>query len=99
MRLIIISEITNNVENKVNEPKPATGNWMKDISRGYQLEKVSAYDHYSSLPSYEGDNPLDYWSTIEKHLYWPIRQIALALLTIPASSYPCERMFSAAGRL
>jgi hypothetical protein len=32
-------------------------------------------------------------------MYWPLRELALRYLTIPASSYPCEGMFSAAGRL
>ena len=44
-------------------------------------------------------DPLDYWVAEETRYYSPIARVAQDLLTIPATSTPSERLFSASGLL
>ena len=44
-------------------------------------------------------DPLDYWVSEETRYYSPIARVAQDLLTIPATSTPSERLFSASGLL
>ncbi|XP_077436178.1 zinc finger BED domain-containing protein 4-like [Vanacampus margaritifer] len=43
-------------------------------------------------------NPLDYWE-LHKHLYPNLYKLAITFLCTPASSVPCERIFSKAGEI
>ncbi|XP_057681081.1 E3 SUMO-protein ligase ZBED1-like [Corythoichthys intestinalis] len=43
-------------------------------------------------------NPLDYWEQ-HKHIYPNLYKLAITLLCTPASSVPCERVFSKAGEI
>ena len=44
-------------------------------------------------------DPLDYWAAEDTRYYSPIARVAQDLLTIPATSTPSERLFSASGLL
>ena len=44
-------------------------------------------------------DPLDYWVAEEKRYYSSLAKVAQDLLTIPATSTPSERLFSASGIL
>ncbi|XP_078023476.1 E3 SUMO-protein ligase ZBED1-like [Epinephelus lanceolatus] len=44
------------------------------------------------------EDPLEYWDR-QKHLYPHLHKLALAFLSTPASSVPCERVFSKAGEI
>jgi hypothetical protein len=44
-------------------------------------------------------DPLDYWVSEETSYYSPMARVAQDLLTIPATSTPSERLFSASGLL
>ena len=44
-------------------------------------------------------DPLDYWVSEESRYYSPLARVAQDLLTIPATSTPSERLFSASGLL
>ena len=44
-------------------------------------------------------DPLDYWVAEESRYYSPVARVAQDLLTIPATSTPSERLFSASGLL
>ena len=44
-------------------------------------------------------DPLDYWVSEEARYYSPIARVAQDMLTIPATSTPSERLFSASGLL
>ena len=44
-------------------------------------------------------DPLDYWVAEETRYYSPVARVAQDLLTIPATSTPSDRLFSASGLL
>lgn len=44
------------------------------------------------------EDPLQYWER-QKHLYPSLHKLAVAFLSTPASSVPCERVFSKAGEI
>lgn len=43
-------------------------------------------------------NPLDYWE-LHRHVYPNLYKLAITFLCTPASSVPCERVFSKAGEI
>uniref|UniRef100_A0A1A8LFD7 HAT C-terminal dimerisation domain-containing protein n=2 Tax=Nothobranchius pienaari TaxID=704102 RepID=A0A1A8LFD7_9TELE len=45
-----------------------------------------------------GEDPLKYWAK-QKHVYPSLYVLAKEVLCIPASSVPCERVFSKAGEV
>ncbi|KAL7828727.1 hypothetical protein SRHO_G00323610 [Serrasalmus rhombeus] len=56
-------------------------------------------DHYlSEVNLARHEDPLIYWSK-QKHQYPHLYQLALTFVCIPASSMPCERVFSKAGEI
>ncbi|XP_075999197.1 E3 SUMO-protein ligase ZBED1-like [Genypterus blacodes] len=56
-------------------------------------------DHYlSEVNLARHEDPLIYWNK-QKHQYPHLYQLALAFLCTPASSVPCERVFSKAGEI
>jgi len=61
---------------------------LSDEIRAYQME----------LPIESDGDPLAYWKT--KRFFYPrIAQLARRYLAIPATSVPCERLFSTAGNI
>lgn len=54
---------------------------------------------YLAEPNIERmENPLSYWER-QKRLYPNLYKLALSFLSTPASSVPCERVFSKAGEV
>jgi len=57
------------------------------------------FDHYmKSAPLQFDKNPLEWWKK-EQQRFLKIAEIAKKRLTIPATSVPCERVFSKAGQI
>jgi hypothetical protein len=51
-------------------------------------------------PLKPSDDPRQHWASMKpSHKYYEFAQLALRLWTIPASSLPCERIFSSAGNI
>jgi hypothetical protein len=44
-------------------------------------------------------DPLKWWSTVGKSLFPTISRVAFKYLIVPATSVPCERLFSIAGQV
>ena len=54
---------------------------------------------YMTEPNiFRTDDPLEYWA-IHKHVYPHLYVLAHTFLCTPASSVPCERVFSKAGEI
>lgn len=66
---------------------------------GRQSEEFSEIEQYEYIPPIGSDQgALEWWKTQEKQLP-TLSKIAKKLLCIPATSVPCERVFSDAGNV
>lgn len=66
---------------------------------GHRSEDFSEIDQYEYIPPIEaGKDPLEWWKTHEKQ-FPTLSKVAKKLLCIPATSVPCERVFSDAGNV
>lgn len=76
---------------------PTINNSQNISNQNDNLDKsFQAYIACDKLPIHE--NPLKWWKDNEKH-FPVIAKIAKKYLSIPATSVPCERVFSDAGNI
>lgn len=90
-----------------SETKDNGGSWISMLVQHHAMvDPVVTYGTpffmYTLEPSLlapHGD-PMEYWASIrEGHNYYNLARIAHRIWTIPASSLPCERIFSSAGNV
>lgn len=78
------------LDNAVDQSRP---------SSSATADAITEVDRYLTEANIQrAEDPLEYWK-MQKYLYPHLYSLALQFLCTPASSVPCERVFSKAGEV
>jgi hypothetical protein len=94
---VVVNDIDNAIEALV-DPKASAAAAATDNSELDKYERWKRWEPRVEKGSEAANNPIKYWVGLRNH-YPGLAQIAFDLISIPASSCECERMFSELGDL